>query len=76
MTHACPAWELAADTGLLKLQRLQNKVLRAIGNFPRCTPDRDLHTDFNIPHVCDYIINCAGDKQKSYKIMRKNMFAV
>jgi hypothetical protein len=27
MTCACPAWELAADTCLLKLQRLQNKVL-------------------------------------------------
>jgi hypothetical protein len=28
MTYACTAWELAADTNLLKLQRLQNKVLR------------------------------------------------
>jgi hypothetical protein len=34
MTYACPAWEFAADTCLLKLQRLQNKVLRTIGNFP------------------------------------------
>jgi hypothetical protein len=34
--YAYPAWELAADTYLLKLQRLQNKVLRTIGNFPRC----------------------------------------
>jgi hypothetical protein len=31
MTYACPAWELAADTHLLKLHRLQNKVLRTIG---------------------------------------------
>jgi hypothetical protein len=35
LTYACPAWELAADTYLLKLQRLQNKVLRPIGNFPK-----------------------------------------
>jgi hypothetical protein len=35
MTYACPAWEFAADTHLLKLQRLQNKVLRTIGNFSR-----------------------------------------
>jgi hypothetical protein len=28
MTYACPAWEFAADTYLLKLQRLQNKVLK------------------------------------------------
>jgi hypothetical protein len=55
MTYACPAWELAADTYLLKLQRLQNKVLRTIRNFPRCTPVRDLHTAFNLLRVYDYI---------------------
>jgi hypothetical protein len=36
---------------LLKFQRLQNKVLRTIGNFPRSTPVRYLHTAFNIPYV-------------------------
>jgi hypothetical protein len=51
MTYACAAWELAAETHLLNLQRLQNKVLRTIGNFPRCTPVRDLHTAFNFPYV-------------------------
>jgi hypothetical protein len=30
MTYACPAWKSAADTYLLKLQRLQNKVPRTI----------------------------------------------
>jgi hypothetical protein len=30
MTYACPALELAAGTYLLKLQRLQNKVLRTV----------------------------------------------
>jgi hypothetical protein len=55
ITYASPAWELAADTFPLKLQRLQNKVLRTIGNFPRRTPVRDLHTDFNLPNVYDYI---------------------
>jgi hypothetical protein len=51
MFYACPAWEFAADTHLLKLQRLRNKVFRIIGNFPRCTPVRDLHTAFNLPYV-------------------------
>jgi hypothetical protein len=32
MTSACTAWEFTADTYLLNLQRLQNKVLRTIGN--------------------------------------------
>jgi hypothetical protein len=31
MTYACLAWEFAAEYHLLKLQRLQNKVLRTIG---------------------------------------------
>jgi hypothetical protein len=52
---ASPAWEFAADTHLLKLQRLQNKVLRTIGSFPRRTPIRDLHLAFQIPYVYDYI---------------------
>jgi hypothetical protein len=37
------------------LQRLQNKFLRTIGNFPRFTPVRDLHTDFNLPYEYDYV---------------------
>jgi hypothetical protein len=55
MTYACPAWELVAHTYLLKLQRLQNKVLRTNGNFPRCTPVRDLHKAFNCPNVYYYV---------------------
>jgi hypothetical protein len=39
----------------MKLQRLQNKVLRTIGNFIRRTPVRDLHIAFIIPYVYDYI---------------------
>jgi hypothetical protein len=55
MTYACPTWEFAADTHLKKLQRLQNRVLRAIGNLDRSTPVRDLHLAFNIPYVYDYV---------------------
>jgi hypothetical protein len=55
MTYACPTWEFAADTHLMKLQRLQNRVLRAIGNHDRSTPVRDLHLAFKIPYVYDYI---------------------
>jgi hypothetical protein len=55
MTYACSAWELMADTHPLKLERLKNKVLRSIGNFPWCTLVHDLHTAFNLPCVYDYI---------------------
>jgi hypothetical protein len=46
MTYARPTWEYAADTHLMKLQHLQNRVLRAIGNLDRSTPVRDLHLAF------------------------------
>jgi hypothetical protein len=49
MTYDCSAWEFAADTHLMKLQRLQDKVLCTTGNFPRSTPVRILHTAFNLP---------------------------
>jgi hypothetical protein len=39
----------------MKLQRLQNKVLRTIGNLPRRTSIRDLHIAFKIPYVYDCI---------------------
>jgi hypothetical protein len=39
----------------MKLQRLQNEVLRIIGSCPRRTSVRDLHLAFQIPFVYDYI---------------------
>jgi hypothetical protein len=55
MTYACPTWEFAADTHLLKLQRLQNRVHRTVGDLDRRTPVRDLHLAFKIPYVYDNI---------------------
>jgi hypothetical protein len=54
MIYACPAWEFGTDTHLIKLQRLQNKVLRTIGNFPRRTSVREMHMAFHLPYVYDY----------------------
>jgi hypothetical protein len=55
MTYVCPTWDFAADTNLMKFQRLQNKILCTIGNFPRRTPVRELHKEFIIPYIYDYI---------------------
>jgi hypothetical protein len=55
MTYTCLAWEFGAENHLLKLQRLQNKVLSTIGGFPRRTSVRDMHVTFQIPYVYDYI---------------------
>jgi hypothetical protein len=76
MTYACPAWELAADNHLLKLQRLQNKVLRTTGNFPRSTSARELHVVSNFRTYTIKKQNYASSKQKSYKIMKMQMFAI
>jgi hypothetical protein len=51
MTFASPALEFAADTHLMKLQHLQNKLLGTIDNYPRRTPIRNLHLAFRIPYV-------------------------
>jgi hypothetical protein len=45
------------------LQRLQNIVLRTIGNFPRRTPVRDLQVAFEIPYVYDFITELCSNKQ-------------
>jgi hypothetical protein len=59
MTFARPTWEFAVDNHLLKLQLIQNKILRTIGNFPWRTPIRDLHMAFKGPYIYHYITNYA-----------------
>jgi hypothetical protein len=57
MTQACCVWEFAADTHLIKLQRLENKVLHTTGNFPRHTPVREMQMHFHLQYVHDYMTN-------------------
>jgi hypothetical protein len=64
MTYACPAWKLAADIYNLKWQRLQNKILRAIGNLPKCTTVRDLCRAFNLPYVYDYLTKLCKHQEE------------
>jgi hypothetical protein len=61
--------------GHLPLQRLQIKVHRTIGNFPRRTPVRDLRrlSTFRLYTIIKQ--NYVGNKQKPLKNMRMNMFA-
>jgi hypothetical protein len=70
-----PAWEFAAESHLLKLQRLQNKVLRTTRKFPKRTSVRDMNKAFHMRYVYVYITNHAGNKQKSSKIIKMKMFA-
>jgi hypothetical protein len=52
-------YQFAVKNYLLKLQLLQNKVLRTIGNFPRRTPGRDLYMAFKLPYIYIYIYICV-----------------
>jgi hypothetical protein len=51
----------------LKLQRLQNRVFRSTGNFPRRIPVRDLHKAFSIPYVYDYITKLSRQQAEVIK---------
>jgi hypothetical protein len=53
--YACSTWEFAADSHLLKLQRLQNKVLRTIDNLSRRKPTHDLHVVFKILYIYEFV---------------------
>jgi hypothetical protein len=44
----------------MKLQRLQNKVLRVIGGLLRRTPTRYMHRTLQIPYVYDFITKSCG----------------
>jgi hypothetical protein len=65
MTYACSVWEFAAEIHLLKLQRLQNKAVRTVGNFPRRTSVRDMHVAFHGPYVYDYITKSCRRQAES-----------
>jgi hypothetical protein len=64
MAYACPVWEFAADTHVMKLQRLQNKVLSTIGKFPRNTPIRNMHISLQIPYLYDFITKLCKQQAK------------
>jgi hypothetical protein len=68
LIYTCPSWEFAADTHLLKFQRLQNRVLRTIGNFPWRIPVRESHKAFSIPYVYDYMTKLSRQQAEVIQI--------
>jgi hypothetical protein len=55
MTFVFPAWEFVAKIHLLRLQRLENKVIHNIRNFPMRTRARDMHVAFYAKEVYYYV---------------------
>jgi hypothetical protein len=69
LVDACPIWQNMADPHLLKVQHLQDRVLRALGVLDRGTPVRDLKVALRIPYLYDYIILlCKKQTEPSKKI--------
>jgi hypothetical protein len=69
MTYACPTWESAADKYLMKLQRLQNKVLRVTGGLPRRTPTHYMQMTVQIPYVYDFMMKAC---RKQAEVIRNH----
>jgi hypothetical protein len=65
MTYVCPPREYVMDPHLLKLQRLQNRTLRAIGNPDKCTPARELHVIHSLTDLSPSWedTNCAATQE-------------
>jgi hypothetical protein len=79
MIYSCPTWEFAADTHLMKLQRLQKKVHSTIGKFSRKIPIRDKHISLQIPQytiIFNQIMQTISPSPSPYNIMRIYMFAI
>jgi hypothetical protein len=55
MAYGRTAWELAADTHLMKSKRLQNKVIRIIGKHSRGTPTCYMRMALRITYLYEYI---------------------
>ena len=48
LTYAASVWSYTSPSNYRRLQVLQSKCLRVIGNYHRCTPIPCLHTTLNI----------------------------
>ena len=55
LTYAAPVWSNTTSSNYSRLQILQSKCLRIIGNYPRCTPIPRLHATLKVPPTYDFI---------------------
>jgi hypothetical protein len=61
LTYATPVWSNTSSTNYRRLQTLQSKCLRVIGNLPRRTPIPLLHATFSIPLIRDQINHMSAN---------------
>jgi hypothetical protein len=61
----------------LTLQRLQNRVLRVVGNLDRFTTVREMYVVFKIPHVYDHVIElCRTQAEVILNLVNPNIHGV
>lgn len=59
MLYACPVWSMSCKTSIEKLQRVQNKFLRIIGDYRTYTLISCMHENLNVEYIAKCIQNCA-----------------
>jgi len=55
LTYAAPVWSNTLSSNYRRLQSLQSKCLRVIGNYPRHTPIPRLHSALHVTPIRDFI---------------------
>jgi hypothetical protein len=73
---ACPAWGFVADTHLIKLHSLQNKILCIIDKYPRSTRIRDMYMTFQTPYVYNYVIKLCRQQAQVIQYHEIYIFAM
>jgi hypothetical protein len=76
ITYASPAWGFTAGTYLKSMRHQQNRVLRTVDNCSRRASVPDLLMANQLPYVYEYITKLLRQKQRSYKIIKVQVFVI
>ena len=61
LTYAAPVWSNTSSSNYRRLQILQSKCLRVIGNYPRRTPIPRLHSTLHVTPIRDFIYDLTAN---------------
>jgi len=61
LTYAVPVWSNTSSFNYRRLQILQSKCLRVIGNYPRHTPIPRLHSTLHVTPIRDFIYHLTAN---------------
>ena len=61
LTYAAPVWSNTSSSNYRRLQILQSKCLRVIGNYPKRTPISRLHSSLHVTPIRDFIYHLTAN---------------